>query len=491
MPTTHVFAIGGTGARILKSLAFLLATGVETKPGHEIRPVFLDPDKTNQDGNRAHKALTLYRKIRTAVGDDTGFFKTAVESPHGNELNNWGGSLGVEGAGAYFGDRINFSGLNDDMKELTRSLFGTELLQTTLEKGYLGNPNIGTVAMNMVKSEPWFKAFASNFKDGDDIMLIGSIFGGTGAAGLPLLVKTLRDAISYDLPNAALLKDARIGAIIVQPYFGVEPKTGSRINENTFRVKTKAALLHYRKNVDSQIDVIYPLGDDQMKPYPNNEGGSLQENPAHLVEVIGAMNIIHFIRHDEKGFVTFGGKDGKDSGQNSGEFHLADFGNTAATMLQKHMTQYTYAAKYWSEHIGSAIRKKVKWTQTMSTGSTPLDDSFLESDGFFARDLKEFNELYFDWLREMNEMQYRKFVPFNIMVGGDNLHQLTNGIKQNKVKPPGKILAFSKVEWNYNDFDEALNMVDKEVQPGERSRRFLSLFHHATSNLFDHHVPKL
>jgi hypothetical protein len=491
MPTTHVFAIGGTGARILKSLAFLLATGVETKPGHKIRPVFLDPDKTNEDGNRAHKALTLYRKIRSAAGDDSPFFKTALEPPHGNEMNKWGGSLGVEGHGAYFKDRINFTGLNDGMQELTRSLFGSKLLDTTLEKGYLGNPNIGTVAMNMVKSEPWFTAFANNFRDGDDIILIGSIFGGTGAAGLPLLIKTLRKASDHDLPNAALLAKARIGAIIVQPYFGVEPKKDSPINQNTFRVKTKAALLHYRKNIDSQINVNYPLGDDQMKPYPNNEGGSQQENPAHLVELIGAMNIIHFIRRDEKGFVTFGGKQ-----DDRLEFRFKDFGSTAVAMLQKPMTQYTYAVKYWNEHLRTAIQNKVKWTQTMSTGGKPLDDAFLKNDSFFANDLREFNELYFTWLQEMSKMQHRKFMPFNIGVDGDHLHELTDGITQNKVKPPGKMLSWrmlswSKVEWTYADFDEALNTAEKDIAAGERPRRFLKLFHEGTSNLFDYHIPTL
>lgn len=489
MPTTHVFAIGGTGARVLKSLAFLLATGVKTKPGHEIRPVFLDPDKTNQDGNRAHKALNLYRKVREHAGGDTEFFGTEVKPPHGNELDSWGGSLGVEGAGAFFADRINWNGLDDGMSELTRALFGTDLLKTTLENGYLGNPNIGTVAMNMVKSEPWFKAFASNFKDGDDVILIASIFGGTGAAGLPLIVKTLRNAVSYDLPNAALLKKARIGAIIVQPYFGVEPRKGSRINDNTFRVKTKAALLHYRKNVDGQIDVIYPLGDDQMKPYPNHEGGAMQENPAHLLEVVGAMNIIHFIRHQEKGFVTFGAKDMNVSNAADAHFNFGSFGQRAAAMVQKPMTKYTYAVKYWNEHIREAIRKNVRWTQEMNTGNTAIDSAFVDASGFFARDLKEFNQLYFEWLKELSGMQARKFQPFNLNVNGEHLHELTAGVTQNKVKPPGKFLSRGRVEWNYDDFDEAIIRASKTVAPGELPRRFLNVFAAATDELFRLHIP--
>ena len=61
MAKLYVFGIGGTGARIIKSLAMLLASGVST--GYEIVPIILDPDAANADVNRTKKILDDYFKI--------------------------------------------------------------------------------------------------------------------------------------------------------------------------------------------------------------------------------------------------------------------------------------------------------------------------------------------------------------------------------------------------------------------------------------------
>ena len=45
---TYIFCIGGTGARVMKSLAMLLATGVEIHTD-EIVPIFIDPDASAAD----------------------------------------------------------------------------------------------------------------------------------------------------------------------------------------------------------------------------------------------------------------------------------------------------------------------------------------------------------------------------------------------------------------------------------------------------------
>jgi len=395
MPTTHIFAIGGTGARIVKSLTFLLASGYPVDENRQIKPVFLDPDKKNADGERTHRGLTLYHRIHEATQGQSVFFGTPISRPHGNERSGWGGSLGVEAGGNYFQDRIDYNGLSEKMQDFTRLLFGTKLLETTLENGYLGNPNIGTVAMNAVKSEQWFRDFADRFNEGDDILLIASIFGGTGAAGLPLLVKTLRNAGKYGISHPERLAKARIGAIIVQPYFGVEMDSNSPINQNTFIVKTKAALAHYNRDIDAEIDVNYPLGDPMMKPYPNNKGGGSQKNPAHFAEVVGALNIIDFMRGREDRFVPFGAK------EYPADLTFKALGRKTRDSLQRHLTQYTYAVKYWNERIEHALGRGEPWTRRMATGGGALDSSFASSNKFFADDLLEFNKLYINWLAEL------------------------------------------------------------------------------------------
>jgi len=54
----------------------------------------------------------------------------------------------------------------------------------------------------------------------DAIFIINSIFGGTGAAGFPLLLKSLRHGAR--IPQAAQIRDALIGGITYLPYFNLE-----------------------------------------------------------------------------------------------------------------------------------------------------------------------------------------------------------------------------------------------------------------------------
>ncbi len=475
--TTHIFAIGGTGARVVKSLTFLLAAGYPVNGNRRIKPVFLDPDKRNGDGTRTHRALTLYQRINAATKGETEFFNAKVERPFNDEKSGWDASLGVEAGNNYFQERINYHSLSDDMQDFTRLMFGSQLLETTLENGYLGNPNVGTVAMNMVKSEQWFNDFADNFNEGDDIVLVASIFGGTGAAGLPLLVKTLRNAGRYGITNPDRLEKARIGAVIVQPYFGVKTETDSPINQSTFIVKTKAALAHYNCDIDAQIDVNYPVGDPIMEPYPNEKGGNAQKNPAHLVELIGALNIIDFIGGRRDRFVPFGTKNYPT------DFRFTDFGRRLRDPLQRSLSQYTYAVKYWNEQIETAVQKSVAWTQNMGQGGSPLDASFVRSDKFFADDLVEFNKLYLQWLKELRSQQ-RSFFPLNYEADGKMLHELIRGVEQLKLG-----LLRRRQAWGYKEFDEQLNSSEKGLAPGETPRRLLDLFYRATTELYNAHVP--
>src|ERR1700712_202612 len=59
-----VFGIGGTGARIIRSLTMLLASGVKLKDTNKIIPIIIDVDAKNADTTRTLKALEAYKLIR-------------------------------------------------------------------------------------------------------------------------------------------------------------------------------------------------------------------------------------------------------------------------------------------------------------------------------------------------------------------------------------------------------------------------------------------
>lgn len=61
MSKLYVFAIGGSGSRVLRSLTMLLASGVESQS--DIIPMIIDPDTSNGDLERTVSLLRLYQSI--------------------------------------------------------------------------------------------------------------------------------------------------------------------------------------------------------------------------------------------------------------------------------------------------------------------------------------------------------------------------------------------------------------------------------------------
>lgn len=69
MPKLFVFGIGGTGARVLKSLTMLLASGVKTS-GFDIIPIIIDPHKDLPELKDCKNLLRLYAKINHTLYND-------------------------------------------------------------------------------------------------------------------------------------------------------------------------------------------------------------------------------------------------------------------------------------------------------------------------------------------------------------------------------------------------------------------------------------
>ena len=82
-----MFAIGGTGARVVRSLTMMLASGINGLIGNwTIVPIIIDRDKNNGDKDRAIKALTRYCSINRGLYAGVGrgnvgnhFFMSRIE----------------------------------------------------------------------------------------------------------------------------------------------------------------------------------------------------------------------------------------------------------------------------------------------------------------------------------------------------------------------------------------------------------------------------
>ena len=163
-----------------------------------------------------------------------------------------------------------------------------------MKVGFKGNPNIGSVVLNQFSGSQHYKNFANGFEQGDRIFIISSIFGGTGASGFPLLLKTIRTDKSSQAWS--IISKSKIGAVTVLPYFNVTEDENSGVDSATFISKTKSALSYYEKNIseNGSIDALYYLGDNVKALYDNNDGGSKQKNSAHFIELAAALAVLNF-----------------------------------------------------------------------------------------------------------------------------------------------------------------------------------------------------
>lgn len=261
----YIFGIGGTGSRVIKSLVMLAASGVKIDAS-AIVPIIVDPDFANADVTRTIEQIKAYVAIRSQLAFNDATKNRFFEVPIENVVNDHRLAL-KDTKNKKFREFIEFSTMSKENRALASMLFSEANLESDMEVGFKGNPNIGSVVLNQFTDSQDFIDFADAFKPGDRIFIISSIFGGTGASGFPLLLKNLR-GLDAKVSNNDAIQHAPIGAITVLPYFAVKTDEESTINSSTFIGKTKAALQYYERNVngdESSVNVLYYIGDERTK----------------------------------------------------------------------------------------------------------------------------------------------------------------------------------------------------------------------------------
>ncbi len=470
MNRLFIFGIGGTGARVIRSLILLLGTGVKIN-ADEIIPIILDPDSSNGDMNRTLDLLNIYKNISSLLPKkENGFFHTKISTlGKGNsELDDFQFRL-EKIQNLKFRDYISYHSLSDKNKYFMDLLFSENNLNLEMQVGFKGNPNIGSIVLNQFKNSIDFKAFANNFSKGDRIFIISSIFGGTGASGFPLLIKNIRNA-EKEIPNHALIKDAKIGAISVLPYFGLMQEEKSVIEKESFLPKTKSALDYYEKNINSSLDAMYYIGDNISKDYSNHEGQASQKNDAHFVELASALSIIDFM--DKTDSELQRGANFKEFGirVDTDDLTFDSLGKKTRDTILFPLSSYMFFIKYLELKLSYAIKRKQTWT---IEGEKKIDENFL-SLPFYKNYLTSFNNYFIEWLKELGNNN-RSFQPFNLKVSEKNLFSLIRGLKE-------KTGIFKRK--NFDAFDTELNDYVRHISNElSREEKFLNLFENATKNL--------
>lgn len=255
------------------------------------------------------------------------------------------------------------------------------------------------------------------------------------------------------------------------PYFGVAPNEESKIDKSSFISKTKAALSYYEENVN--LNVLYYLGDNITKDYPNHEGSVTQKNDAHFLEIAAALSIIDFVKipstslPNDNGvaqnpiFKEFGLKD------NSQSILFENLGTFSQAVIKKNLTQYHLFVLYLRDQLVENLDQA--WTKNLGI------KSFI-TQPFYNSYLKPFNQFYNEWLSEMSFNQ-RSFNPFNLQADNTNLFEMVKGTRP-------KTAFLEKGGKNYNRYNYMLGSVQKDLKNNSSpEQRFMDLFYTTTDKL--------
>jgi hypothetical protein len=313
MRKIYAIGVGGSGAKCLEAMVFLHGLGVYG-PDCQLGILLVDADKSN--GNSQRASINLTSTIEAHQKFKNG--KTALLNGETINYGNWNPLEDVIHASNL--ERIfNKQALHVQAPALSKlfdALYSPEEQQANLGVGFRGRPPIGSAVMSRLELETltrggersgWQRLFSQIQTDlggGNNQVIVhfcGSIFGGTGASGIPTLAKL----VANQLRREQLRNSVRINASLLLPYFGFErPNDGDQTvyaETRFFALNTQAALQYLTEQADGCFDRIYLIGDKNKTQYQSHTGGTNQQNDAHFVELYAALAPNHSLENFGQG----------------------------------------------------------------------------------------------------------------------------------------------------------------------------------------------
>ncbi len=432
MPKLFIFAIGGTGERVLRSLTMVLASGAPTFDNYEVYPIIVDYDVDNADKVKTVELLQNYADVHNAAfthhtvagglqGQSGQFFAAKLwnlfdqKNPYIFPFGPGGENTDIV-QNEIFADHIGYSDLYGSTlatKRLLTSLYDesgnadTEL-NLDMVVGFKGNPNIGSVVFHNIGNTDKFRTFISTYDptNGDKVVIIGSLFGGTGASGIPEIVK----AIGTQKPGA------KPAAILVLPYFAPMIKQGGAIQASRFNSKTKAALSYYDDSqLKNKIDKVYYVGDLQSSVISYSEGGSTQQNNANMVELIAAMMIEHYVAGRGASQTEFKFAVNADLELKKRLF-IDDFDATSKNQVLNHLVELAIGLKFYHDEIHSKKAEAKSYYKYIGLGDAVAggaDDGNASDLRKLCTALEGFYSKYQAWLKELDFEGNGDTIPAN------------------------------------------------------------------------------
>ena len=320
MADKYLIAAGGTGALCASAFIHMAAAGcAEQNTIYHV--LLIDKDKQSDAMTSCQNLLSNYNDLRRQMGRRSGtltFPEIRIHTWNFTDeiLDEYQKQTGKNPANL---DNLTLqellnSGKDPTVQQLLDTMYSPEELNTNLEKGFYGHPNIGAPVFDYVRDR--FLAPIVQHADGTNaentfmqsliatlgsnkayVYLLGSLFGGTGATVIPNVVLALRT-----LKNGGT--NLVLGAAVVMPYFrlphcpadSMEAMAKVSPSDSKFENQTKEALYYYEEsNLLGKMMNLMLIGTTELDVTSEMfaRGGS-QTQHFHMVHMLAAASANRF-----------------------------------------------------------------------------------------------------------------------------------------------------------------------------------------------------
>lgn len=298
--SNFVVGVGGTGAKFAETIIHLSAAGLLADQNGKVDCLLVDPDVANGNVTVTRTLGGHYQRCNRhnlQLGT-TDLFATevALNGPWTPVVNPRVATLST-----FFG----YAQMRENEPEeadLMELLFAPEERNLPIHQGFRGRPAIGSTIFSKAinfKAGAWHELIESVRSSAANqetvpVVLAGSVFGGSGAAGVPTICRLLRNEL------LRTTKNARLGLVLFLPYFTFRQVPGEEMQADAgaFDAATAESLKYYDEgHFLKECHAIYALGEEaRAEMRVSAVGAEEQQNDPHFLELVGGLAATAFMR---------------------------------------------------------------------------------------------------------------------------------------------------------------------------------------------------
>lgn len=417
--SNFVVAVGGSGAKLMQTLVHLTAAGLLPAHRRELFGLLVDPDENNGNVEECLELFKAYEQCRTQLGTQMGatdFLSGALrlEGPYTPLRDGRVDTLKE----IFQYDKLERAGSID--AELLDLFYEAPELEMSIKQGFRGRPSIGATVLAEAVSfarSPWSdlkeRIKGRGTQGAVHVLLAGSVFGGSGAAGVPTLVRLLGAELSSQLPTL------RLGLALFLPFFQFKPVPGEDIQADpaAFPTATAEALKYYHERGFLEFcHSIYCVGEEVPADVAIAAiGAAEQRNEAHFVELIAGVGAMRFFNDQvsaRESSLAVAGRN-EDSTLTWDDLPYDEYGGSALVRKLQQMALFAVSYRYlFFPVIADALSSQGKSHQTFWV--THIEDQKRvnkEEVGRALRDLNDYVARFLTWLLRVSTPRRENFTP--------------------------------------------------------------------------------